>query len=150
MMGQFILLLQYEDELEDLTMSSAEVDNKSCLMQQNAYQVGKYYADKSSVLRVALKLMTDICCGFAILNNHNGKQVIIYHDVIHVNSVAIELKRSSLIAIITDLLYDFVGMQIHSMCHSKDMSYLLRCVMKVFVAQCTLHILSYYTMHPFY
>uniref|UniRef100_A0A0R3RTL0 Midasin n=1 Tax=Elaeophora elaphi TaxID=1147741 RepID=A0A0R3RTL0_9BILA len=68
---------KYEDELENLIVSSTAVDNGSCLIQQDSNEMGKCLADKRSVLSVTLKLMTDICCGLAILNSHNGKQVII-------------------------------------------------------------------------
>lgn len=75
--------MKYEDALEILTVSSAAVNNGSCLMQQAANEMEKCRAGKDSVLSVALKLMTDICCGFAILNKHNGKQVIILYNLMH-------------------------------------------------------------------
>lgn len=53
------------------------VDNKSCIMQRDATEMGNCHAD-NSVLSLPLKLVTDICCAFAIVNNCNGKEVSIF------------------------------------------------------------------------
>uniref|UniRef100_A0AAF5PSU8 Midasin n=2 Tax=Wuchereria bancrofti TaxID=6293 RepID=A0AAF5PSU8_WUCBA len=68
---------KYEDELKDLTMCSTSMANENCLTQQNIAEMEKHDANKSSVLSAALKLIKNICCGFAILNNHNEKQTLL-------------------------------------------------------------------------
>ncbi|VDK69682.1 unnamed protein product, partial [Onchocerca ochengi] len=68
---------KYQDELENLTINSATVDKENCSIEQDIDQIGKCITDKNSVLSVALKLMRDIYCGFAILNNRNGKQILL-------------------------------------------------------------------------
>lgn len=93
---QLTLLLQYKDELEILAVDNVAVDTGSCLMQQNTNEMENCH---TSVLSVTLKLMTDIFCGFAILNNHYGKQVIIYYNFIHSSSVRVELGNSNLLTL---------------------------------------------------
>ncbi|EJD74394.1 midasin [Loa loa] len=68
---------KYEDELEELTVSRITVNNESSLIQQDTTEVGKCHVDKNSVLSVTLKLMTDLFCGFAVLNSRNGKQMLL-------------------------------------------------------------------------
>ncbi|MCP9257068.1 hypothetical protein DINM_000271 [Dirofilaria immitis] len=71
----------YEDELENLLINSATMENENCLMPQN--QTGNCNTGGNSILSV-LKLMREICCGFAILNNHNGKQILL--DLLSISS----------------------------------------------------------------
>ncbi|KAM3716375.1 Midasin [Dirofilaria immitis] len=72
---------KYEDELENLLINSATMENENCLMPQN--QTGNCNTGGNSILSV-LKLMREICCGFAILNNHNGKQILL--DLLSISS----------------------------------------------------------------
>uniref|UniRef100_A0A915Q716 Midasin n=1 Tax=Setaria digitata TaxID=48799 RepID=A0A915Q716_9BILA len=74
---------KYEEKLKDVTLNSAVLGNENNSSEQADDQTEKSHASRS-VLNISVKLMKDICCGFAVLNSHNGKQIL--NDLLLISS----------------------------------------------------------------